>query len=358
MLDKLTWKPFSEVNLTDDFFDSLRLDYDNEKFDNWFMGKAKKGERALTLIENDRVYAFLYLKLEDEPIQLVERTLPAKPRLKIGTLKLEDSISQQRLGEGVIGVALWKWQESKRDTIYVTAFEKQKRLIGLLLKFGFENIGTKENGEIVLARSRKKIDYSSAYSSFPFLSPYTNKGGIIPINDAFHDRLFPYSETYYRSHEIEEVTAGNGVTKVYIGCPYTTTHYAVGDVVGIYRKYTGEESKGNRSAITSFCTITKITTVKDNGKIMIGEGEYLRQAGNKTVFTQKELITIYHNNKNVVMIEMLYNGFFPKGRNVTYWQLKNNGLFEDHPYNICYSIDQVKKILELGGSDVKNIIIN
>lgn len=91
---------------------------------------------------------------------------------------------------------------------------------------------------------------------------------------------------------------------------------------------------------------------------MIGEGEYLRQAGNKTVFTQKELITIYHNNKNVVMIEMLYNGFFPKGRNVTYWQLKNNGLFEDHPYNICYSIDQVKKILELGGSDVKNIIIN
>lgn len=358
MLDKLTWKPFSEVNLTDDFFDSLRLDYDNEKFDNWFMGKAKKGERALTLIENDRVYAFLYLKLEDEPIQLVERTLPAKPRLKIGTLKLDDSISQQRLGEGVIGVALWKWQESKRDTIYVTAFEKQKRLIGLLLKFGFENIGTKENGEIVLARSRKKIDYSSAYSSFPFLSPYTNKGGIIPINDAFHDRLFPYSETYYRSHEIEEVTAGNGVTKVYIGCPYTITHYAVGDVVGIYRKYTGEESKGNRSAITSFCTITKITTVKDNGKIMIGEGEYLRQAGNKTVFTQNELLTIYRYNKNVVMIEMLYNGFFAKGRNVTYWQLKNNGLFNDHPYNICYSIDQIRKILELGGSDVKNIIIN
>ena len=44
----------------------------------------------------------------------------------------------------------------------------------------------------------------------------------------------------------------------------------------------------------------------------MGEEQYLREAGNKTVFTQKELLTIYRNNKNVVMIEMLYNGFFPK----------------------------------------------
>ena len=358
MLNKLIWKPFSEIDIKDSFFDSLRADYENEKFNNWFLKKAKNGEQALTLIENKRVYAFLYLKLENEPIKLVECILPAELRLKIGTLKLDDSISQQRLGEGIIGVALWKWQESKCDSIYVTIFEKQKKLIGLLLKFGFEKVGTKENGEIVLARSRKRIDYTNAYSSFPYVSPYTTKGGIIPINDNFHDRLFPYSESYFRSQEIEEVTAGNGVTKVYIGCPYTVTHYTAGDIVGIYRKYTGNASKGNRSAITSFCTITKITTIKYNGRIMIGEEEYLREAGNKTVFTKKELLAIYHHNKNVVMIEMLYNGFFSKGRNVTYWQLKNSGLFEDHPYNICYSIDQFKKILKLGGSNVENIIIN
>ena len=320
LIDKLIWKPFSEIDIADTFFDSLRVDYGDQKFNNWFLGKVKNGERALTLIENGKVYAFLYLKPENEAIELVERTLPAKPRLKIGTLKLDDSISQHRLGEGIIGVALWKWQESKRETIYVTVFEKHEKLIGLLLKFGFEKAGTKENGEIVLARSRKRIDYTNAYSSFPFVSPHTTKGGIIPINDSFHDRLFPYSESYYRSQEIEEVTAGNGVTKVYIGCPYTVTHYAVGDVVGIYRKYTGDASKGTRSAITSFCTITKIITVKDNGRIMMGEEQYLREAGNKTVFTQKELLTIYRYNKNVVMIEMLYNGFFQKGSNVTYWQ--------------------------------------
>lgn len=49
------------VDITDNFFDSLRSDYGNEKFDNWFLGKAEKGEQALTLIENEKVYAFLYL---------------------------------------------------------------------------------------------------------------------------------------------------------------------------------------------------------------------------------------------------------------------------------------------------------
>ena len=102
----MIWRPFSGVDITDNFFDSLRSDYGNEKFDNWFLGKAEKGEQALTLIENEKVSAFLYLKLENEPINLIERILPAKPRLKIGTLKLDDSISQQSLGEGIIGVDL------------------------------------------------------------------------------------------------------------------------------------------------------------------------------------------------------------------------------------------------------------
>lgn len=358
MIGKLVWKLFSEVDIKDVFFDSLRHDYGNADFDKWFLKKGEKSEKALILIENNRICAFLYLKLENEPIELVEKTLPAKPRVKIGTFKIDDSIGHKRLGEGMLGVALWKWQESKRDTIYVTIFEKQEKLIGLLLKFGFIKIGTKENGEIVLARSRKRINYANAYTSFPFISSNISKGGLIPINDSFHDRLFPYSDSYYRSNEIEEVTAGNGITKVYIGCPYTVTHYAVGDVVGIYRKYTGPESKGSRSAITSFCTITKITTVKDNGKIKVDEDEYLCEAGNKSVFTQGELLSIYRKNRNVVMIEMVYNGFFSKGKNVTYWQLKNNGLFESYPYSISYSIEQIKKILELGGSDVKNIIID
>ena len=85
--------------------------------------------------------------------------------------------------------------------------------------------------------------------------------------------------------------------------------------------------------------------------------KYLANAGNKTVFSKDELSGIYRSS-NVVMIEMVYNGFFDKGHNITYWQLKNKELFESHPYNIDYSMNEMIEILKLGGKDVGNIIID
>lgn len=355
MLNKMVWKPFSDIALNDAFFDSLKNDYPG--FSDWYIEKANEGRKALVMSDDIGIRAFLALKKEDETIQLSDNTLPKAPRLKISTLKIDDSIGKKRIGEGIVGVALWYWQACKTDEIYVTIFPKQEKLIGLLNRFGFIEYGRKKNGELVLGKSRKNIDYSNAYTSFPFLSPHTQKAGILPINDYFHDRLFPYSESNYSQREVEEVTAGNGITKVYIGSPYTVTHYSEGDIVGIYRKYTGEGSKGNRSAITSFCTITKVTVVKQNSRVLMPLDQYLFEAGNKTVFSKNELRDIY-NNSNVVMIEMTYNGFFSKGHNVTYWDLKNRGLFEDYPYKITYSLNQMKQILELGGKDVKNIIVD
>lgn len=50
--------------------------------------------------------------------------------------------------------------------------------------------------------------------------------------------------------------------------------------------------------------------------------------------------------------------FSIRGINITYWQLKNKGLFESHPYNIDYSMNEMIEILKLGGKDVGNIIID
>lgn len=355
MLNKMVWKLFSNVDLNDKFFNSLKDDYPD--FSDWFAKKANEGRKAMVMSDENGIHAFLSLKKENEKIQLVDKILPKEDRIKISTLKIDDSIGKQRLGEGIVGVALWYWQASKFNEIYVTIFPKQDKLIGLLKRFGFLEYGIKENGELVLGKSRLKIDYSNAYSSFPFLSPYAKKAGIIPIDDHFHDRLFPYSESIYSHREVEEVTAGNGITKVYIGSPYTATHYSVGDIVGIYRIFTGNGAKGNKSAITSFCTVTKVTIVKQNGYVHMPLEQYLFEAGNKTVFSENELRGIYKKS-NVVMIEMTYNGFFNKGHNVTYWDLKNRNLFEDHPYNITYTIETMRQILELGGKDVKNIIID
>lgn len=355
MLDKMAWKPFSDIDLNDVFFDSLKLDYPD--FSDWFVRKSNEGRKAIIMEDEKGVHAFLALKREEENISLTDKVLPKIKRLKISTLKIDDAVGKQRLGEGIVGVALWYWQTSKTDEVYVTSFPKQEKLIGLLKRFGFVEYGTNENGEIVLVKNRNNINYSNAYLSFPFLSPFAKKAGILPINDYFHDRLFPYSESSLTSLDIEEVTAGNGITKVYLGSPYTTTHYSEGDIVGIYRKYTGDGPKGNKSAITSFCTITKVTIVKQRGCVRIPLEQYLKDTGNKTVFSESELREIYKKD-NVVMLEMTYNGFFDKGCNVSYWSLKNEGLFEDYPYKIVYTIDQMKQILKMGGKDVENIIID
>ena len=39
-------------------------------------------------------------------------------------------------------------------------------------------------------------------------------------------------------------------------------------------------------------------------------------------------------------------------------QHKNKGLFESHPYDIDYSMNEMIEILKLGGKDVGNIIID
>lgn len=53
---------FSELNIEDDFFRSLKDDY--EGFENWF--RSKKNENALVVFSQDhKVTAFMYLKKEN-----------------------------------------------------------------------------------------------------------------------------------------------------------------------------------------------------------------------------------------------------------------------------------------------------
>jgi len=302
--------------------------------------------------------AFLYLKEENEPIELVHKNLPTCKRLKIGTLRLSERQRGIRLGEGAIGVALWKWQEKRVDEIYVTVFEKHIELIRLFERFGFSCAGRNPRGECVYIKNRNSIDYTTPYTAFPFIRPDFSKAGVLPIFESYHDGLFPYSELMGNNKEIEEITAGNGITKVYIGTPWTATHYEIGEPVGIYRIFEGETGKTYKSVITSFATITKITDIKRANREIVSLDDYLQQAGNKTAFTKAELEDIFLNNSNVLMIELVYNGFFGKGHNVNHKTLKDNGLFPAHPYKINYEKSEFIKILEMGDINVHNIIIN
>ena len=349
-------KYFADVNLADPFFDSLKADY--PEFETWFKGKAEKGNSALAYLDGDRIAAFIYLKEENEEIVLQEMTIPAMQRVKIGTLKLDESIRNRRLGEGALGFCLWQWRNSGQQQIYVTVYEKQEALISLLSKFGFSLVGHKENGECVYMKDKTMLDDADVHGSFPFLQSSFSYGGIIPIEAQFHDRLFPYSElknVRFDENAIEDV-AGNGVTKVYIATPAGSTPFYEGEPVFFYRKAT--ENKKYRSVITSFGRIVRITQVRSPERPLIPRDEFLKTVGNKSIFDTETLNRLYALRKNVVVLEVVYCGFFGAGNNVNFATLQANGLFPDYPYQIKYTPDQFKQILEMGGVNVQTTFID
>lgn len=355
MAEKFTWKKFKDIDLNDSFFDSLKNDY--PEFPEWFKKKSNSDESALVYYDSIGVAAFIYLKRENEKISLVDGAIPAAERLKIGTLKLSERIRSQRLGEGALGVALWYWQQVKYNEIYVTAFEKHTQLVNLFERFGFSCIGKNERGECIFLKDKRKLSFEDPYKSFPFISG-NNSAGLIPIEDRYHDRLFPYSELYGSKKEIEEITAGNGITKIYIATPYSDLTYKENMPVFMYRKFTGIGQKIYKSVVTSLCTINRVIQIKKNFQPLVSFEEFVNIAGNKTVYPEDQLLEKYTSSKNIVAIELVYNLYFGKGHNVTCADLKNNSLFETYPYQIRYSRKELEKILELGDKDVSNIIID
>lgn len=356
MPGKFEWTYFNEVDLDNPFFDSLKGDY--PEFTQWFSKKRNQHEKALVFNDENGIGAFIYLKEENEPLELENQTLPAAPRLKIGTLRLAERFRGQRLGEGAIGVSLWKWQESMAKEIYVTVFEKHELLINLFVTFGFKNVGKNSRGEFIFLKSRDEIDYSTPKKSFPFIDPNTRKAGLIPINDYFHDRLFPYSEIQGNNDEIEEITAGNGVSKIFIASPYSDMHYVENEPVLVYRIFTGVGKKTYKSVVTSYCTVSKVEVVKTYNKTSYSLEDFLKLTGNKTVFSIDELTALYKEKKNLVILELVYNGYFGKGNNINHKTLTENNFFETYPYSIEYSKEDFKKILAMGNVQVNNVIID
>ena len=124
------------INLDDDFFDSLRNDY--RDFDNWFLKKQKEGAEAYIIRnEKNKITSFLMIKEEGEEEDYSNFEIPFKAgnRLKISTLKVADT--GKKIGEYFINLVIEKALRKNIEEIYITTFLKQDSLIHLLKENGF-----------------------------------------------------------------------------------------------------------------------------------------------------------------------------------------------------------------------------
>lgn len=362
MAGKFFTRKFSDVNLDDPIFDSLKKDYPGSKnskgFVEWFGEKSKEQEDAIVFDDENGLGAFIVLKKsEDDIIKLNNGELPKIKRTKIRTFKLAERFRGQRLGEGAIGLILWNWQNYDTDEIYVTVFDKHDTLISQLKKFGFILAGKNLDGESVYVKSKLKIDYSDPYKSFPFINPKMDKSGYLVIEDNYHDTMFPYSELKNTYQNQLDLKVANGLTKVYIGNSFRFPSYNSGDPIFIYRKHNGT-NKLNKSCITSYCIVSDIAFAKQNGRIITRFEDLWNRIKNKTIFTEKELKEQYNKN-NVLVIEMVYYGYFGEGNNINLKYLRDNGYWPDgYPTETILNKKQFIEILKKGNINVSNVVIN
>lgn len=306
----VTKKHFGDINLQDPFFDSFRQDYNG--FDRWFNKKAD--EIAYVTHNKGRILSFLYVKVEDETENYGDITPPLTPkrRLKIGTFKVVSN--GVRLGERFLKIIFDNALQSRVDEIYVTIFDKndeQKRLIELLIAWGFVRHGTKKTptgDELVFTRNYlPTFTPANPKLSYPFIS-VAQQIFLCPIYPDYHTELFPDSILTTESplNFQENQPHRNALSKVYISRSMNR-HLFPGDVIVFYR--TGGYHK---SVVT---TVGVVESVIDG---LQSEDEFVLKCRKRSVFSDDELKKHWNYNQynRPFIVNFLYTYSFPKRPNL------------------------------------------
>lgn len=340
---------FSEVDLGEPFFDSLRSSYAG--FDEWFTRKALGGERAFFAFDSSGILiAMLYLKVESG---LEEGVTPRMdfPRLKIGTFKV-DFDHHTGIGKRLLAIALREFARSGQDFVYVTMHENENTssLAKLLYKYGFSFWGAKDQ-ETVLYKTRPCSD-DDTFSRYPFVRRSLGNCWILSIFPEYHKKLFGDVHLTSESGQpkIDERCL-NEIGKIYLSCSPNASKLAAGDKVVIYRSTDHEGPAYYRSVVTSVCTVVKVINLDS----FRDEVDFLKKVRGKTVFTLEKLRHFWKTKRYPWLICLLFN--FPLERYPNRKQLLDCGFIDDRRL-VCERISQdaMDGIMALGNADESFIV--
>jgi len=345
----LTILKLSQVDMSNSFFDSLRLDYDG--FDKWFNKKAEQGESALILkTHDDAIQGFLYTKIENEEVDDVEPVLPPLKRLKIGTMKIVPHGT--RLGERFIKKAIDKAIVNNVDEIYVTVFPKHEALIHLYEKYGFEHKAMK-SGEQVWVKQMEPI-FGDIVKNYPFIDLAKSRCHLLGIHPRFHTKLFPDSKLLNESPDIiQDISHTNSIHKIYLASMAGLEQLERGDVILIYRTSDGQGPARFRSVATSLCVIEEYKNINE----FESKSDFLKYCSAYSVFSDAELNGFWDRRRYPHIIKFTYNASLNK--RPTRGDLLDHGIISEKEYAGFQEIttDSITSVAELGNVNA-GIIFN
>lgn len=297
----LGYKRFKDIDLSDEFFDSLKADY--KEFPAWFAKKAE--DYAYTFQgESGKLDGFLYLKTEDGPLLDVEPPLSPAHRIKVGTLKI--NAHGTKLGERFIKKIFDHAIYAGAAEIYVTVFEHHQGLLNLLVRYGFIQRASKttQNGtELVLVRNIRG-PYVDPVTSYPLVRLGQEQTFLLSLRPKWHTRLLPDSIlTREDSDVVQDVSHTNSIHKVYLAAMDGVQNLRAGDVLLIYRTSDGQGAAYYRSVATSICVVEEYRHIWS----FSSEQEFLNYCRPYSVFSEDELRFFWQKKNYPHVIRFTYN---------------------------------------------------
>ncbi|ODS04282.1 acetyltransferase [Vibrio scophthalmi] len=352
-MENLVIQKFSDINLDDPFFDTLKNDY--KEFGDWF--KRKANNNALVLYNDDKlIEGFLYCKYESGPGDDTTPPLPDTQHMKVGTFKFNPKRTRRgdRYLKKIFDYALA--YQPDVDDIYVTVFgDKHPYLVELFKRYGFNKVAEKstKNGiEDVLLR--KLTEFSGDVDKdYPFIKTKGNNKYLLSIYPHFHTKLFPDSKLITDSPNIvRDISYSNSIHKIYICGMADVMNFKRGDALVIYRTGDGQGAAEFRAVATSICVVENVHTI-DSYK---NEEDFISYCLKFSLFDEGELRIIYRQRKYPYIINFTYNVALPK-RPIRQKLADFAGLSRDDYWGVLQLTDkQFNEIIKLSELDRKLII--
>ncbi|MEL7552120.1 N-acetyltransferase [Pseudomonas protegens] len=297
----LIQKQFKHINLQDVFFASLINDY--KEFTNWF---SRKAEDSAYVFEDTsgRINGFLYLKTENEAISDVTPQLPAKKRIKVGTMKI--NARGTKLGERFLKKIFDHAIYNGVDEIYVTVFPHHDVLISLFQRYGFSQAAEKHsaNGtELVLIKNLTQLQ-GNLTRSYPLISNANVNRYLLSLKPVWHTRLLPDSILKNENARIiEDVSHTNSIHKVYLAAMRGLETLKPGDILLIYRTSDDAAPAHYRSVATSVGVVEEYRSIHS----FASREDFMAYCQPYSVFSDSELSQFWARKNFPHVFRFTYN---------------------------------------------------
>ncbi len=304
MNNNMSYLPFSEIDINDNFFVSLIGDYPG--FKKWFASKSKHKAYVQYNDEQD-IEGFLYLKVEYDEVDDVEPIIYADKILKVGTFKID--AHGTRLGERFIKIILDNAIALDVDKCYVTIYSKHVSLIKLVQRYGFVQHGTKgKDGfqENVYVKDMRIVS-EDINKSFPLINTKGNKKYLLSIYPKYHTIMFPDSILRTENNKIiADVSYTNSIHKIYV-CSMEIDVLEYGDLVVMYRTAESGKSAKYSALVTSICVVEEVKLKSD----FIDFEDFYKYSCQYSVFDKADL-KYWYDKGPIKAVKLTYNLALPK----------------------------------------------